>query len=312
MKKSIIKSGLTILKNAFSDFLDDRGPKLSASLAYYTIFSLPALLVVLIGLGSIFLGRAAFQGEVFRYINSFVGDVAAAQIEDMLKNTTTNYNNIWATIIGGITLLVVASGIFAEIQDSINLIWRLKPAPKKGLINFVMNRLLSFSMVLVLGFILLTSLLLNALLAAFLTKLKSHFPANLVDSLFVIDYIVIIAVIAFLFAAIFKVLPDAKIKWKDVILGSIITTLLFVGGKFLIGFYLKKFGNISAYGAAGSVILILLWVYYTSFILYFGVEFTQAHIHHQGKVIEPYKYAIKEAKTIQKEDKKEDSPLKMM
>jgi membrane protein len=311
MEKSIVKGWLNIFKTAFSDFFDDRGPKLSASLAYYTIFSLPALLVVLIGLGSIFYDKADFQGNVFGYISSFVGDTAAAQVQEMLKTTTTKYNNIWATIIGVITLFMVASGVFAEIQDSINLIWRLKPAPKKGLVNFIMNRLLSFSMILVLGFILLTSLLLNALLSAFLTRLKSYFSEDLVNSLFVLDYIVIIIVIAFLFAAIFKVLPDAKIKWKDVMLGSVITTLLFIGGKFLIGFYLKKFGNISAYGAAGSVILILLWVYYTSFILYFGVEFTQAHMHHKGKVIEPYKYAMKEEKkAIHKEEKKEGSPLK--
>lgn len=311
MKKLDIKHWLTIFKTAFSDFFDDRGPKLSASLAYYTIFSLPALLVLIIGLGSLFYGKAAFQGEVFRYINSFVGDTAALQIEEMLKHTITQYNNVWATIIGGITLLMVASGIFAEIQDSINLIWRLKPAPKKGLMNFLMNRLLSFSMIVVLGFILLTSLLLNALLSAFLAKLKSYFPSGFVDSLYLFDYIVIVLVIAFLFAAIFKVLPDAKIKWKDVLLGSFITTLLFIGGKFLIGFYLKKFGNVSAYGAAGSVILVLLWVYYTSFILYFGVEFTQAHMHHSGKVIEPYRYAIKEDKrTIQKEEKKESNPVK--
>jgi membrane protein len=293
MKKSRIKVWIDIIKTTFTSFSNDNGVKLSASLAYYTIFSLPALLVVVIGLGSIFYGKEAIQGDVMGYLNSLLGENSARQVEDMLKSTTRNYDNIWATIIGSITLLVVGSGIFVEIQDSINLIWGLKPKPKRGIINFVLNRLLSFSMILVLGFILLVSSLLNAILSTFIEKLKRYFSPDLVNSLLIIDYILVLVVVIMLFAAIFKILPDAKIKFKDVLIGAIITSALFVVGRFVIGFYLKNYANISIYGTAGSVIVILLWVYYTSMILYLGAEFTQAYVRHTGKTIEPYKYAIK-------------------
>lgn len=293
MKKPNFKTWLDILKTTFSSFIDDKGPKLSASLAYYTIFSLPALLVVVIGLGSIFFGRQAIEGDIMGYLSDSLGKETAAQVQEMLKNTSQEYDNIWATIIGSVTLLFLASTIFAEIQDSINQVWGLKPKPKKGLINYLFNRLLSFSMIVVMGFILLVSSVLNALLATFTEKLKGYFPESLVNSLLIIDYLVVLVVVIMLFSAIFKILPDAKIKLRDVLTGAIITTILFVIGRFVIGFYLKNYANISVYGAAGSVIVILLWVYYTSMILYLGAEFTQAYVRHTGKTIEPYKYAIK-------------------
>ncbi|HEX2934286.1 MAG TPA: YihY/virulence factor BrkB family protein [Bacteroidales bacterium] len=293
MKKPRFKMWLDVTKTMFSSFIDDKGPKLSASLAYYTIFSLPALLVVVIGLGSIFFGKQAIEGDVMSHLSGALGKETAAQVQEMLKNTSQDYDNIWATIIGAATLLFLASTIFAEIQDSINQIWGLKAKPKKGLMNFLFNRLLSFSMVLVLGFILLISSILNALLAAFIETLKGYFPSGLVNSLLIIDYIVVLLVVIILFAAIFKILPDAKIKHRDVLTGAVITTILFVIGRFIIGFYLKNYANISVYGAAGSVVVILLWVYYTSMILYLGAEFTQAYMQHSGKTIEPYKYAIK-------------------
>lgn len=286
-----VKEWIKLSGKTFGKFIDDRGIKLSAALAYYTIFSLPAMLFTLIGLGSLFLGKEAIQGEIFHHINSFVGASAAKQIEDLLKSTSINQNNIWATVIGFFFLFISATGIFVEIQDSINFIWGLKARPKKGLIKLLFNRLLSFSMIIVLGFILLVSLMLNAMLGAFLNTLKDIFPENIVNLFNILNYAVMIVVIIFLFAAIFKVLPDAKIKLKDVIIGATFTSVLFFIGKFLISFYLTNYGNVSAYGAAGSLILIILWVYYTSIILYLGAEFTQIHLRAKGRQIEPVNYA---------------------
>jgi membrane protein len=291
MKFKWIKTWAGIVGKTFGKFMDDRGVKLSAALAYYTIFSLPSLLFTLIGLGGLFLGKEAIQGEIFHEISVFVGSNAAKEIQDILKNTTINNNNILATIIGILFLLISASGIFGEIQDSINFMWGLKARAKKGLVKLLFNRLLSFSMILILGFILLVSLMLNALLGAFMEKLKYFLSDGVVNLFLILDYVIMALVIVFLFAAIFKLLPDAKIKTKDVLVGAIFTSILFFIGKFLIGYYLQNYGNVSAYGTAGSLILIILWVYYTSIILYLGAEFTQVHLRSKGRQIEPLSYA---------------------
>ncbi|HEX3007593.1 MAG TPA: YihY/virulence factor BrkB family protein [Bacteroidales bacterium] len=296
------KEWLGIVKSTFGKFFDDKGMKLSASLAYYTVFSLPALLILIIGLGGIFFGREAIEGEIFHAINEWIGAKAASQVQEMLKKTTLEYNSWWATILGVITLLIGASTVFAEIQDSINTIWELKPKPNKGLVKLVLNRLLSFSMIVVLGFLLMVSLILNAILSAFVEKLKSMFHAKIVEYFFVLDYAFIFVVITLLFAAIFKVLPDARIKFKDVIVGAMVTAGLFMLGRFLIEYYMQNIANLSAYGAAGSIIIILLWVYYTSIILYLGAEFTQVYITKKGDIVKPYNYAVRlEKQVIEKE-----------
>lgn len=303
MARFTYRQWLGVIKSTFIKFFDDRGMKLSASLAYYTVFSLPALLILLIGLGSLFYGREAIQGEIFHAINDWIGSNAAAQVQEMLKKTTLEYNSVWATIIGFITLLIGASTIFAEIQDSINMIWELKPKPNKGFIKLVLNRLLSFSMIIVLGFLLLVSLILNAMLTAFVEKLKSLFPDQIVKFFFVFDYAFIFIVITLLFAAIFKVLPDARIKFKDVIIGAMVTAGLFMLGRLLIGYYMQNIADLSTYGAAGSIIVILLWVYYTSIILYLGAEFTKVYVIKKGDKIKPYNYAVRlETHVIEKKN----------
>jgi len=296
--KQVFKNLWNIIKDSFSEFFNDNVLKLSAALAYYTIFSLPSMLIVVIGLCSIFFGREAVQGKIFSQISGFVGPDAAAQIQEILQKTTLHHDNFAATIIGLLTLLLAATGMFGEIQDSINSIWGLKAKPKKGLIKMLLNRLMSFSMVIVLGFILLVSLILNTLLEGFLHKLERYFSENIINYLFVLDYGVMIIVTTVLFASILKVLPDARILWKDVWVGAFVTTLLFLLGKFLIGFYLKHNSSISAYGAAGSMILILLWVYYSAIILYFGAEFTQVYVRYKDRRIEPNKYAVWVEKNI--------------
>lgn len=310
MKLTIIKDWWSIIKSTFAKFFEDNGLKLSAALAYYTIFSITPLLIIVIALGSIFYGKDAIQGQVFRQISDVIGSSGTSQIQEMLQKTSMNYNNIWAAIIGIITLLIGASGIFGEIQESINIIWKLKPKPNKGFIKLIVNRLLSFSMIVVLGFILLVSLILNALLGGFLNKLKTIFPDQVVSYFFIIDYIFMFLVIVVLFASIFKVLPDAKIKWKEVLAGSVVTSVLFFIGKFCIGFYLSNFGNVSAYGSAGSILIILLWVYYTSIILYLGAEFTHQYITYKGRPIEPVQYAVWDEKAKKTSEVKKEVKAK--
>lgn len=297
MKKHLI-NWWHLIKDSFSEFGEDKVLKLSAALAYYTIFSLPSMLIVIIGLCSIFFGRDAIQGEIFSEMRGFVGPDAAAQIQEILQKTTLHHDNVVATIVGLVTLLVAATGMFGEIQDSINLIWGLKAKPQKGFIKLLINRLISFSMVLILGFILLVSLILNALLEGLMHKLEHYFSDKLIDYLFILDYGIMILVTTVLFACILKVLPDAKIEWRDVWVGSFTTCILFFIGKFLIGYYLKHNSAISAYGAAGSLILILLWVYYSAMILYFGAEFTQVYVRYKQRKILPNKYAVWVEKNI--------------
>lgn len=293
-------------KKAFSSFFDDRGLKLSASLSYYTVFSLPSLLFMLIGLGGLFFGKDAIQGEVFKHISGFVGTDAAKDIQDMLRNTSINKSNIWATVIGGLLLWFTAAGVFVEIQDSINFIWGIRPKPKKGLIVMVINRLISFSMILVLGFILMVSLFLSAMLHSFMDTLKNYFPDAMVNLFFIVDYVVMLIVIVTLFASLFKLLPDARLKFKEVFPGAVFTSILFFIGQFLIAFYLNRFGDVKVYGPASSLILIILWVYYSAIILYLGAEFTKAYMEENGKQIEPLKYAelVEDKMNRKVEDKK--------
>lgn len=290
-RKGLINSW-TLLKEIFKGFVADRVLKLSAALSYFTLFSIAPMLVVIIGLCSIFLGKEAIEGEVFGMIKNYVGEAPAIQIQEVLIKTTLNYNNIWATVLGGITLLFGATGIFGEIQDSINMIWGLKTKPKKGWILLLFNRMLSFSMVLVLGFVLMVSLMLNALLKTFLDKLNNQLPDQLLEIMIYLDQVLMFITVMILFASIFKVLPDAKIKWRDVLAGAFVTALLFMGGKFLISMYLENNATISAYGATGSIIVLLMWVYYSAIILYFGAEFTQVYAKFRGRRIEPNRYAV--------------------
>jgi len=296
-----LKDSWKITRDSFKEFDNDKVLKLSAALAYYTVFSLPAMLIVIIGLLSIFYGKEAIQGEIFSEISGFIGKEAAIQVQEILKNTTLHHDNVLTTIVGLVTLLIAATGMFGEIQDSINSIWGLQTKPKKGLVRLLINRLMSFSMLVVLGFILLVSLILNALLEALVHRLEYFFSERVISYLFILDYGVIIVVTTLLFASILKVLPDAKIEWRDVGVGAFTTCLLFLLGKFLIGFYLKNNARINAYGAAGSLILILLWVYYSAIILYFGAEFTQVYVRFKNRKIHPNKYAVwVEKNTVEK------------
>jgi membrane protein len=279
------------LKDAFTGFGDDKVTKLSAALAYYTGFSLAPLLVVIIAICGFFFGREAVQGTIDNQIQSFIGADAAKQIQDMIKNAAVSGKGTVATIIGVVTLLIGATTIFGEIQDSINSIWGLKPKPKVGIMKTLQTRLLSFGLIASLGFLLLVSLAATSVVEGIGDRLRAMLPDLTVVLFYIINLVLTLSVTTILFAIIFKVLPDAKIKWKDIWPGAIATSLLFLIGKFGISLYISKSNIGSTYGAAGSLAVILVWIYYSAIILYFGAEFTKAYALNKGAQIIPNHYA---------------------
>lgn len=281
-----------VLRDSFNGFLDDRCLKLSAALAYYTVFSLAPLLVLVMSLAGVFLGEEAIRGQIFGQINGLVGNEAAKQIQDMIKNVGLSGKTSSALIIGIGTLLLGATSLFVEIQDSVNLIWRVKAKPKKGWLKILQDRLLSSSLIVSLGFLLLVSLIVNGIVLALSDQLTRFMPGLGVYVISALNFLISGAVVTILFGVIFKVLPDAKIAWKDVRWGALFTALLFMLGRYLIGLYIDTTATSSAYGAAGSLIVILTWIYYTAAILYFGAEFTQAYANHFGIKIEPADNAV--------------------
>lgn len=293
MNKKITFKGLwEVLKNSFTGFMDDNVTKLGGSLAYFTVFSVGPMLVVIISVCGIFLGREAIEGEIYAQLEGFLGKDTAAQLQDIIKKAAVSGKSNVAAIIGVATLLLGATSIFAEIQDSINRIWGIKAKPKKGWLKIIQNRFLSFSVIISLGFLLLVSLAVTSVLDSFNNRLQAAFPDVTVVLFYVINQVVTFTVITILFGVIFKVLPDAQIKWKDVMAGSMLTALLFMLGKFGISFYISKTEVGSTYGAAGSLAVLLVWIYYSSLILYFGAEFTKAYAMQFGGAIYPSEYAI--------------------
>lgn len=268
--------------------------RLSASLAFFTIFSLPGLLIIIIWVSDLFYGRDIVEGSLYRQLEGFVGHSTALDMQETIRYATDHAGSSFTTVIGLVALLIGASSVFGEIQDSINHIWRLKPKPKKGfaILKFVFNRLLSFSMIISLGFILLVSLLLNGSMDYLLTNLMAKFPKMTVVLVYILNIVSTFLVTTFIFAAIFKVLPDARIKWRHVWIGAFVTAGLFMAGRFVITYYLGHNQLTSAYGTAGSLIVVLLWVYYSSMILYFGAAFTHAYVVHKGSRIYPTDYAV--------------------
>ena len=287
-----------------SGFSDDRLTKLSASLAYYTVFSLGPLLIVILFLCSIFFGRTAVEGSIYGQMEGFVGHDAAIQIQQIIRNAAISSKSHVAAIIGIVTLLIGATSVFGEIQDSINMIWGLKVKPKAGWFKLIKNRLLSFGVIGSLGFLLLVSLGVTAIIEGISNRLKAHFPSATIAIFYVINLLLTFGVIATLFGVIFKVLPDAKIRLKDVMAGAIATALLFMVGKFGISLYISRSNVGSTYGTAGSFVVILVWIYYSSIILYFGAEFTKAWALNFGNDIHPNEYTVV-AKTIEIEKGKQ-------
>jgi membrane protein len=288
--KEYLKHLWKILVATFSGFSSDNGLKLSASLAYYTIFSIAPLLFLLIAVVGLI--PLAKTDTLYQQLAVYVGADAANQIHSTVASLKLSGKSGFGFAIGVITLLIGASSIFIEIQDSLNHIWRVKAKPKSGWIKLLQNRFLSFSLIVSLGFLLLASLLVNLIIEALGKKIEHFLPAVTGLLLKAVNLGITLVVITVLFGIIFKFLPDVKIKWKDVRTGAFFTALLFMLGQYLIGLYIQYTAQGSVYGAAGSIIVILVWIYYTAAILYIGAEFTQVYAEAIGSHIEPAEYAV--------------------
>jgi membrane protein len=291
-----------VLKSAGSGFVNDNAFKLSASLSYYTVFALAPMLIIIISLTGIFFGREAMQGRIYHQINGVVGSEAALQLQGIIINIEASHSGTTGAIVGAVILFVGATGVFTEMQDSINFIWSVKAKPKKGWLRFLVNRLLSFSLIVGIGFILLVSLVINAVLNLLSDRLLKLLPNYTVYLFHILNIAIIVIAITLLFTVIFKVLPDAIIAWKDALIGAFFTALLFLLGKFLITYYIGSSKMGATYGAAASIVIILTWVYYSSLILYFGAEFTKMYALHTGEGIRPKPTAVfiikREAKEV--------------
>src|SRR5678815_528472 len=287
----IHKLGNALLKS-FKYFSEDKILKYSASLAYTTVFSMGPLLIVIIFIASFFYDREAAAGKIFFQMQEFVGKDAAKQLQTIIENASISGKKTFAATIGIATLLVGSTAIFAEIQDSINSIWGLKAKPRKGIWKMLRNRFLSFSVVISLGFLLLVSLAIATVIEGVSDRLTAQFPNVAVVFFYILNLVITFVITSGLFAVIFKILPDATTKWKDVLPGAIASGLLFMLGKFGISFYVSRSDVASTYGAAGSLVILLLWVYYSAIILYLGAEFSKAWAVQSGSNIRPNDYAV--------------------
>jgi membrane protein len=272
------KNIFTVSRTAFKEWMSKDPFRESAVIAYYSIFSLPGLLVVIVTCAGYFLGREAVNNHLTAQITGTLGAQTADQIHNIIVKASEAKNSLWAAIIGVVTIIVGATGVFAEFQKSLNTIWQVKTdKSKSGLWHIIRVRLFSFGLIISIAFILIVSLVISAMLSALGHWLSRHFSDSFFITLQVVNSVASLIILAGLFALMFKFFPDAKIKWRHVWVGSLVTAFLFDIGKFALGFYFGKANPGMGYGAAGSVILIMLWVSYSSMIVFYGAEFTHAY-----------------------------------
>lgn len=277
-------------KATIDEYSNNKTAKLAAALSYYTVFSIAPLLVIAIAVAGFAFGEAAAQGRIAQEIKGLVGDQGAQFVQTAIQNTNQSGGGVLATILGVITLLIGAGGTFIELQDSLDIIWKVKPKPGATVKQFLRTRLTSFGLVLAVGFLLLVSLLISAMLSALQDFLGSILPIP-PFAMQIINLVISLGVSFALFGLLFKVLPDVEISWKDVWIGALATTVLFVLGMYLISLYLGRSSVGSSYGAAGSLAIFLVWVYYSAQILYLGAEFTYVYATRFGSGAKPSVHA---------------------
>jgi membrane protein len=296
----------SILKTTYKRWMDRDPFRESAIIAYYSIFSLPGLFVVIITLAGWFYGQEAVNNQVYGQLSNALGEETSGEIQNIIQKqeSQTKKTSIWGAAVGIATLLLGATGVFAQFQKSLNNIWEVKAdASKSGILAMLKVRLFSFGLIVSIAFLLLISLLVSTALSAFGDWLSARFSESLLIVLKVINFIISLGILSILFALMLKVFPDAKIKWKDVWIGSVLTALLFVFGKFALSLYFGKANPASVFGAAGSIILVLLWVSYSSMIVFFGAEFTRQYsLVHTGET-PPADHAVKDKPGYSKDEK---------
>jgi len=310
--KTKFNTFIKVLKNTINGFSEFKILKISASLAYITVFSLAPLLLVVLFIFDTFWGKEMIEELIFDSAKAYVGVDTASQLKQMIQNLTLSNNTTFSAIIGIGSLVFGATSLFAEIQDSINTIWGVRPKKNSGIWQFIKNRLLSFGVIGSLGFIMLVALGFSTVLDSLSNYLTQHFSDTIVYILYGVNILVTMLITSLLFAAIFVILPDAKIKWRQVRLASITTTILFLIGKFGISYYITSSNINTIYGAAGSIVILMLWVYYSSVILYLGATFAKFYAIEFSTAIKPSEYAeivkkvevTSDSKSLQEEEKK--------
>ena len=300
--ESFFRNVFTLLKQTFNEWLQDKAPQLGAALAYYTVFSLAPLILILLAIvGVIFRDDpAGAWDKITQQMGYFLDPSALQVVQGIAQKASQPGKSTVATIIGIALALFGATGVFGQLQDALNTIWGVKAKPAQGIFGFLRARFLSFAMVAGICFLLLVSLAIEALLKGFSHYVQSMLPGGIVVAVGV--YLIFdFAVVVLLFAMIFKFLPDVRIQWRDVWIGAVMTAILFLIGKWLLGLYLGSGAAGSAYGAASSLITLLLWIYYSSQILLFGAEFTQVYAQRAGRELEPSHYAVRvETKEVER------------
>ncbi|MFL6263520.1 MAG: YihY/virulence factor BrkB family protein [Thermoanaerobaculia bacterium] len=286
-----VKPGFGLIKESFQEWQKDGALDLGAALAYYTIFSLAPLLLVALAVAGLLWDRGEIQGQLIAEIQGLMGPQGAQAVQTMLANAGQHGSGVIASILGVATILFGATGVFVQLQNALNRVWNVEARPGLGIWSFVKTRLISFGMVLGIGFLLLVSLIISTAVSAVGKWATGLLPGSetLMQGL---TFVVSFAFVTLLFAMMYKFLPDVEIGWRDVWIGAVVTALLFTLGKFLIGLYLGKSSIASTYGAAGSLVVVLLWIYYSSQILFLGAEFTQVYATHYGSRIKPSKHAV--------------------
>jgi membrane protein len=286
------KNFFTLLKQTFRVWNEREPFNNSIIIAYYTIFSLPGLLVIIINLAGYFFGAEAVTNKISTQIGGLVGGDTAKSIQEMVAKASNSEGTVLSTVLSIATLLFGATGVFYQLQQILNKMWEVKPKPGKAFLKLVKDRVFSFGLILVIGFLMLVSLVLSAAVTSVSDWVSSNISDGLIFLFSALDIIVSVGIITLLFAAIYKFLPDAKVQWKDVWIGSVLTAVLFVITKFLLGLYFGHSDPGSTYGAAGSIILIMLWVSYSGMILLFGAEFTKVYADTYGKKVLPTEGAV--------------------
>jgi membrane protein len=308
MKKFFVNTW-SFMKEMYDEWEKDKCFQLAASLSYYTLFSLAPMMIIAVSLAGYFFGREAITGELYGQIRGLIGPEGAIAIQTMVENAYKEHNGFIPTIIGIATLVFSATVTFAALQESLNIIWKVQANPNSGIIRLVINRLISFSMVMGIGFFLMVSLVINSLISI-LSKYIQRLLGRDSDLMFqVLELIISAGVLILLFAAIFKFLPDAKIKWKNVWRASILTTILFTIGKYLIGLYIGQSDFTSTYGAAASIIIIILWINYSAWIFFMGAEYAYVYVKRKGEEIEPSEHAIKIKRVERKIEPKQEEKV---
>jgi len=289
-----------LIQQTFTEFSEDECPRLAAALAYYAVFSLPALLVLIVAVAGVFADQEQVSGRLTSYFDETMGESGARQIQTILKHASQPGRGLVASLIGMVTLVAGATGVLLELQTALNRAWGVEPDPHHGgLKAFVLKRALSLAMVLGIAFLLLVSLVGSWLLSEFSGLVRQWAPDWMSQSLIhAIDVAASLAIITFLFAALLKYLPDVRLAWADVWAGAVLTSLLFVAGKFALGTYLAVSDPTSAFGAAGSLALVLLWIYYSAMIFFLGAEFTQVLAQSRGKRPQPEPGAHKAPRAV--------------